>query len=49
MGRPSGASRRGAQLIGGPAFQWLLTRETVRVLWAVGLELGSTAGDRRRQ
>ena len=48
MGQPSGALRRGAQLTGGPACQRHLTRETVRALWAVGLEGGSTAEGRRQ-
>ena len=49
LGRPSGAPRHEAQLTGGPACQWVLTRETVRALWAVGLDGGSTDEGRRQR
>ena len=48
MGRPSGATQRGAQLTGGPTCQRHLKRETVHALWVVGLEGKSTAKGRRR-
>ena len=48
MGRTSGATRHGAQLIGGPTGQRHLKREAVRALWAVRLEARSTAEGRRQ-